>query len=350
MLEKWAASGNKITIYDYYGLYGDFPRPVDRIVQADLLFEEQLKITGVHSEVMQDNERQSCYWCREIPSRQFWDVNSIYIWTATQLLWDPHQDVDKLRSRYLRTVFGAAAPDVAEYLKYTEQVWKENFIPDDFHTNRHAQYYRMAETGMVEKCRLAIARARSREVSGRSRLMMERLFQPFDERAQLFEDFTQAQRFCQERNTDPGKYPNLLEQAKWRFWKRTTGSGGQEKLDRSNKRYRYVKDAGTACFFSDLTLEKNHLYWFSCRIRMENPEIGNAGFTPKFYRMKDKKIIWLDGYSNTFYPPEKSKNRWVEVSGFVRTPEVAEHVRMLMGANRIKGKVWFDAPEVYLIK
>lgn len=351
LMQTWAATGNKVTIYDYYGLYGDYPRPIDRVAKEDLLFEEKLKFIGLHSELMQDNPEKPCYWHSHLSSDKYWDVNSIYIWVAAQLFWNPHQDVDQLRRRYLQSVFGAAAADIAEYLKLTEQVWQENYDVDDYHTNQHAPYYRLAEWGMVEKCRAAIARARSRNISQRSREMLERLVASFESRTQLFKDSDTAQEFRRNLADNPAGYTNLLDNVKWNFWKRTTGTGGTEALDGSAKKFRFIKDGGsTVCYFTDIPLQKDGLYWFTCRIRMENTDMNFTGFYPKLFRKKDSRIIWLDGYTTTFFPQENVENQWVTACGFIRVPAPAESVRLQMVANQFKGKVWFDAPQMYLIK
>ena len=54
---------------------------------------------------------------------QMWDVNAMDQVLVASLFWNPYQDVDRLRAEFLRRVYGAGAPDMAEYYRIFRQKW-----------------------------------------------------------------------------------------------------------------------------------------------------------------------------------------------------------------------------------
>ena len=54
---------------------------------------------------------------------QMWDVNAMDQVLIAQLFWNPYQDVDALRSEFLRRVYGKGAADMEEYYRIFRKRW-----------------------------------------------------------------------------------------------------------------------------------------------------------------------------------------------------------------------------------
>ena len=182
----WLAKTNKMILYDYFGLTRKFPRPVDVSVAADYkyLYEHGVRLT--HSEIMSDNFRRKDV--EKDLGIAVWDCNSIYYWVMSRLAWNPYQDIETLRDEYLKRVFGPAAPDVKEYLSYTEKAWNACSQPSYWYTDGDESWRQLRELGFIPKCREALERAKGRQMSDKSRKMLERLALSFEENETVQED------------------------------------------------------------------------------------------------------------------------------------------------------------------
>ena len=151
---RWTKITRNVTWREYFGLCGDFPRPIDVIALADWKYAHQYGVIRTYSEMRADRMGRNNI-------TNSWDTNSLYFWVITQGCWDPYQDVKALRMEFLNRVYGAeAAPHIAEYYRLIEEQWfklpgssKWNDVP----TTNWQNY--VIHTGIGNACRAALKRA-----------------------------------------------------------------------------------------------------------------------------------------------------------------------------------------------
>jgi len=348
-LDEWAKRGVKAVLYEYYGLAGDYPRPIDKIIAADLKYAEKLgNIVGMHSEILQDSDEESYKYRHTMPSYVFWDVNAMYIWVGTQLMWDPDQDVEALRDQFLKVVYGAAAPDVKEYFALTEKSWNTEFGVADYHTHTLLSWCALADNGLVERCRAALERAKARELDPRRREMVERLYRVFDSKRQMLADYAASKQLWQAVDADPeAAAKNLIVSPDWTFWKRTRGEGGKdESVPGGSRNTLYIMDSDNACFLQQHELEAGKLYAVRCRVRMENPDRSDGAIS---IRWRKKNGAWALAYDLRFPNGEVKSDEWTSVAAFFRTPPEVAKLSLQLSVEASVGKVWFDRVEMYKV-
>ncbi|MBP5639060.1 MAG: DUF4838 domain-containing protein [Victivallales bacterium] len=167
MLDDWLKLTKNITWRDYYGLCRPFPRPIDTVAAEDLRYCLDHGVIRTYTEMYSD--------MRGVKSDS-WDVNSMYFWILAQLVWNPRQDVNALRSEFLERVYGAAAKDVAEFYSIVEKSW--NTLPGVSKWNDKPrgnwQYY-VVRPKLGDACKAAIARAQAAVDRPKGKIMLERL-------------------------------------------------------------------------------------------------------------------------------------------------------------------------------
>ena len=343
--DEWAKRGVKAVLYEYYGLAGDYPRPIDRIVAADLKYAKKLgNIVGMHSEILQDNEKESYKYRHTMPSRVFWDVNAMYIWVGTQLMWDPDQDVEALRDKFLKVVYGAAAPDMKEYFSLTEKSWYSEFPVADYHTHTILSWLALSDNGLTEKCRAALERAKSRDLDPRRREMVERVYRVFEAKRTTLKDCEAMRQVWQKLDGAPTAAYNLLTSPSWSFWRRTHGEGGRDpRIPGGSRECCYIRDSDNACYLQEHKLEAGELYVVRCRVRLEDPVRSEAGISIRF---KYKNGAWEHGHDLKFPNGKLKPNEWGVITAFFRVPEGVETLSLQLGVENSYGKVWFDRPEL----
>ena len=348
-LDEWAKRGVKAVLYEYYGLAGDYPRPIDRIIAADLKYAEKLgNIVGMHSEILQDSDEDSYKYRHTMPSYVFWDVNAMYIWVGTQLMWDPDQDVEALRDKFLKVVYGAAAPDVKEYFALTEQSWNTEVPVADYHTHTLLSWCALADNGLVERCRAALERAKSRDLDPRRREMVERLYRVFDSKQKMLADYASAKQVWKAVNADPdAAAKNLIVSPNWTFWKRTRGEGGKdESVPGGSQNTLYIMDSDNACFLQQHELEPGKLHVVRCRVRMEDPDRSDGSIS---IRWRKKNGAWALAYDLRFPNGKVKRDKWTTVTAFFRTPPEVAKLSLQLSVEESVGKVWFDRVEMYKV-
>ena len=348
-LDEWAKRGVKAVLYEYYGLAGDYPRPIDRIIAADLKYAEKLgNIVGMHSEILQDSDEESYKYRHTMPSYVFWDVNAMYLWVGTQLMWDPDQDVEALRDKFLKVVYGAAAPDVKEYFELTEKSWNTEFGVADYHTHTLLSWCALADNGLVERCRAALERAKSRDLDPRRREMAERLYRVFDSKRKMLADYAAAKQVWKAVDADPdAAAKNLIVSPNWTFWKRTRGSGGKERsVPGGSRDTMYIMDSDNACFLQHHELETGKLHVVRCRVRMEDPDRSDGAIS---IRWRKKNGAWALAYDLRFPNGRVKRDEWTSVTAFFRTPPEVAKLSLQLSVEASVGKVWFDRVEMYKV-
>lgn len=145
-LHDWAPLAKEIETYEYYGLGLAFPRPLAEVRAWDFAFMHPF-VVGMASEIPARGDTTRAY------SRFLWDTSAIEIWVMTKLYWDPSQDVEQLRKRYIRRTFREAAPEVERIYGNIREEW--------FRPERAQQ---LSDTPIVLAKQLLVDTGRDREI------------------------------------------------------------------------------------------------------------------------------------------------------------------------------------------
>ncbi len=372
-LQSWLDIGkvNEIVLYDYHGLSNDYSRPVDVNTANDYRFSYERGLRSAYSEIIQDEPTRKRIFRHNNRNTitSIWDANDIYFWVINQLLWNPYQDVKKLRRNAIERVFGAAADDVEEYLSLAEIAWNASPVPAVYHTNGNKSWYALVQCGYVEKCRDALNRAKGRELSQKSRKHLELLAAPF-ENNDIIKAYPVYLAFVQKQRENPAAYQNIVKNPSfeahgnksgvkqtdtitlgadsWNFWRRNFGSCGiSESGAEDGKSCAWFADSDNACILQDVTLQPG-MYFVRAKYKIEDPIESNATLTMRFRTQDDKG--WDDANSYVFFPPKSVKDKWGEIDGFFFTPPYEVRLIFQLGTAKSKGKVFFDNVELYRIK
>ena len=111
----WSRLSKEIETYDYYGLGLGFPRPLAEVRAWDFAVMNPF-VVGMTSEnnTMRDATPEE---------KAIWDVSAMEQWVLLRLCWDPAQDVEKLRKRFIRRAYREAAPDVERVYGLIREEW-----------------------------------------------------------------------------------------------------------------------------------------------------------------------------------------------------------------------------------
>ena len=115
-LVGWSKVCPTVETYDYYGLGLDFPRPLAEVRAFDFAM--------MHPYVFGMTSEENSF--RDEPghaAEAIWDVSAMEHWVLTKLYWNPRQDVEALRKRYIRRAFREAAPAVEKVYGAIREEW-----------------------------------------------------------------------------------------------------------------------------------------------------------------------------------------------------------------------------------
>ncbi len=367
-LQSWLDHGNAsgIVLYDYHGLSNDYSRPVDANTANDYRFSYEHGIHAAYSEIVQDNSKKIYSHNNRNICSSVYDGNEVYFWVINQLLWNPYQDVLQLRKDALKRIFGAAADDVAQYLSLAENAWNASPFESLYHTNPNMTWFALVQCGYVEQCREALNRAKSRELSPKSRKHLERLAALF-ENNDIMKAYPEYLSFSKKLRENPAIYNNIVKNPSfeehgdvsgvkqtdttklgannWNFWRRNYGTCGiSENGAENGKSCAWFADTDNACILQDITLKPGK-YFVRVKFKVEESLQSTATVSARF-RTKDDKG-WDETSSFRFFQPEVVKNEWCEIEGFFLTPPYESRISFQLGALRSKGKVFFDHVELY---
>ncbi len=326
-------------------------------------------IRSAYSEVVQDTAEKIYGHNNHNTCSSIWDSNGIYIWAINQLLWNPYQDVNALRRMYLERVFGAAADDVAEYLSYAEIAWNRSPFPALYHTNPNISWSALVQCGLVEQCQRALARARSRDLSPKSRQYLERLIAPF-ENNDLMKAYSEVMEFSHKQRANPEAHPNIVKNPSfeehgnqsgvaqtdtttlgansWNFWRRNFGTCGMSEIDAEDgKSCAWFADTDNACILQDIVLQPG-LYLVRAKVKIERYPESVATVSVRF-RMPNG-TGWDDHVSSKFFSPNLKQGEWCEIEGYFFSPSDERRLSFQLGAAKSVGKIYFDHVELYRVK
>ena len=102
-LEAWynKLGPGRLETYGYWGLGQSFWRPVADAMAFDFQLINRWT-RGCSSEVSRWEDEE-------------WDTSGVEFWTMTRLYWNPYEDPDQLRKRYIRRTFREAAPAIEKF-------------------------------------------------------------------------------------------------------------------------------------------------------------------------------------------------------------------------------------------
>jgi hypothetical protein len=109
----------------------------------------------------------------------------------------------------------------------------------------------------------------------------------------------------------------------------------------------WLADTDNACILQDIALQPG-TYFVRAKFKIEDPLQSDARITIRFRTQDDKG--WDDANSFRFFQPNVVKDEWGEIEGFFFTPQHDVRLIFQLGANRSKGKVFFDHVELYRMK
>lgn len=113
----WNKITPNITLREYYGLGGDFPRSIDKTALGDWKYVYDHGVRRTYSEMRADVKYGSFL-------SNPWDANAMHFWVITQGCWDPAPGYKALRMEFLNRVYGKdAAKDIAEYYELIGETW-----------------------------------------------------------------------------------------------------------------------------------------------------------------------------------------------------------------------------------
>lgn len=181
--EEWVNITPNIIWREYYGDASDFPRPLSDIVAKDLQYINKLGVKRVFSEYYPDAEHMNTRYKKL--SAENWDASGMQFWIISQLYWNPEQDLDMLKEKYLGRTYHEAASAMGEYRRLIHDAWYNDPAPSHWNDDaaKSAGHYILGK-GLEEQCRTALEKAaqatrdsKIKELIGRERKYFEKLME-----------------------------------------------------------------------------------------------------------------------------------------------------------------------------
>ncbi len=365
-LSGWLKKTNKIFVYEYYGLSGEYPRPCDVNTLEDMRYYLSKGITRIHSEIAKGDEKRKNIGA----GKNIWDANGMYYWVMTQALWNPYQDVGTLRNEYLKRVYGPAADDMRRYFKEMEAAWNATDEPVLWNTDTQKSWNTFLKRGGLARCRQFLKQAEMKSLSPLGRKMLKRVAAGLNENphVRLYEI---SEKLLSDYKANPKRYKNLAVNSgfekrsdvyrknhldwtgsgvqNWGFWRafKEGAYGPVEFEGRKESDCVYIHAPTTnACYLYDLPVKSGEVYLVSIYGRQENAD--------------DKMSLgigWQNSggwvYQNffTFAFDQPQPDDWMLAEGVVVVPENVTKLVFMAGVPKgNKAKVFFDDAAIYKLK
>jgi len=179
-LTGWLKNTKNLTLREYFGLTGAYPRPIDAIAIADWKYANKLGVNKTYSEMYSDAPG------RRMNGIESWNVNSLYFWTMTNGAWNPYKDVKKLRLEFLERVYGNGAQDVAKFYNILEKNWLK---AGGRSTWRDTALHSWKKSIALEKqCRNLLIQAAKKVSSAKGKKMLAALRKTFETQMKVIND------------------------------------------------------------------------------------------------------------------------------------------------------------------
>ena len=120
----WLKATPNLQLREYYWSCARFPRPLAEIMVQDLRYLQEHGIPSVTSEFSWSDDRHKGFGSE--PGTMFWDLASGEVWVLSELFWNPHQDVAKLRDDYIDRTYREGAPGMREFFRLIREAWQND--------------------------------------------------------------------------------------------------------------------------------------------------------------------------------------------------------------------------------
>jgi Domain of unknown function (DUF4838) len=175
-LLDWLKKTKNLTLREYFGLTPPYPRPIDAIAIVDCRYVNKLGVHKTYSEMYADAVG------RRMDGVKTWNVNNLYFWTMGQEVWNPRQDVKKLRREFLKRVYGKAANEISEFYSILENDWLKAGGRSRWKDTALQGWKKSIDN--ESKCRKLLKKAATKVSSEKGRRMLMALTKTFEEQVE----------------------------------------------------------------------------------------------------------------------------------------------------------------------
>lgn len=161
----WPENCKNLGAYEYYLCYTTplFYNPVCDIAAQDFRFYQEKGLKKIYLDVARydNNDKMSS----NFTNSDVYSASSIEFWVAMRLMWDPSQDVEKLRDEFCRRAYREAAKPMREYYSKIREIWLKDGAPCYWNDNpvMSARRY-IVEKNLSETLRTLLVKAESQAV------------------------------------------------------------------------------------------------------------------------------------------------------------------------------------------
>ncbi len=120
-VENWIKRTKNLCTYHYWGCFNGqiYSRPIAKKIQKDLQWYASIGVLGLCPEGQVDSSLPT------VVTNDVWHMNSLYLWLAYRLFWNPNADLEELTDRYCRLAYGNASEAMREYYRLIQKGWDE---------------------------------------------------------------------------------------------------------------------------------------------------------------------------------------------------------------------------------
>ena len=161
-IDEFAKRSANMVWREYYGCASTFPRPLAERAAEDMRYLAGIGVKKIYTEGPPDlfMKEDPAKKQRNYDGKASWDVSAMDFWVLTKLYWDPYQDVEKLRDKYISRTYQAAKKEMKEYYALIRNAWYSDELPSTLSDNayRNAIYY-ISNKNIEEKCHSLLKKA-----------------------------------------------------------------------------------------------------------------------------------------------------------------------------------------------
>ncbi len=174
-IKEWLKTGNEIALYAYWGCspHKKYPRPICKVVRDNLIHLKDLGLTSYVPEGILDGASRNDL---DNPWSNF-DMDGIFIWIMTRLMWNPYEDIDALMDKFCRLVYGDAHLEMYEFYQLIQRGWdsKEAYV---FCATGVDTYYRqfIINAGIDEQVVSALKRASEKNLTPEQKRQIDYIY------------------------------------------------------------------------------------------------------------------------------------------------------------------------------
>ncbi len=183
----WPDACGHVRLYEYYLCYTTplFYNPVCDIAAQDVRFYQGKGLKGVYLDVPRYDSTNSLLMAN-FPAADAYSASAPEFWVAMRLMWDPAQDVEKLRDEFCRRAYREAAAPMRAYAAMIREVWLKDQTPCYWNDNPVMAARRYIVGNNLEKpLRALLEKAAAQAVHPGSKELIKRNRQVFEKWLEL---------------------------------------------------------------------------------------------------------------------------------------------------------------------